>query len=127
MLSIKRDAQHLGDGPELSDRQRAHGLIGLDKRKDVLPVQAQVRVGDEFLRQAVDARQTPVGLVGERRQLLVETPGKIQLNVAYVALNDVLIVEEPLGGWRHALSQPARFGKIQSKPDGSIGGTVRAA
>src|SRR5512139_2653579 len=32
------DAQHLGYSPEFANRQRAHGLIGLNKCKDVLPV-----------------------------------------------------------------------------------------
>ena len=71
-------------------------------------------MGDEFPRQAVDARETPVGLVGECRQFMVITPGKVQLNVACVARDDVLIVEEPLGGWRHTLSQSTLFGEIQA-------------
>jgi len=40
--------------------------------------------------------------------------GKVQLNVAGVALDDVLIVEEPLGGWRHTLFQSTRFGEIRA-------------
>src|SRR5208337_549290 len=71
-------------------------------------------MGDEFPRQAVDARQTPVGLVGECRQLLVKTPRKVQLNVAGIALDDVLIVEKPLGGWRYTLFQSTRFGEIRA-------------
>src|SRR5208337_1013247 len=34
----QRDAQHLGDSPEFANPQRALRLIGLNKRKDVLPV-----------------------------------------------------------------------------------------
>jgi len=49
---------------------------------------AQFRIGDEFLPQTVDARQAPVGLVGEYRQFLVKAPRKVQLNVAGVALDD---------------------------------------
>ncbi len=36
------------------------------------------------------------------------------LNVAGVAIDDVLVVEEPLGRWRRTLSQSTRFGQIQA-------------
>jgi len=32
------DTQHLGDSPEFANRQRVDGLIGLNERKDILPV-----------------------------------------------------------------------------------------
>ena len=89
-------------------------MIGLNKCKDVLPVYAQFRRGDKCLRQTVDARQAPVGLVGECRQLLVKTPRKVQLNVTGVALDDLLIIEDPLGGRRRTLFQSTRFGEIRA-------------
>ena len=89
-------------------------MIGLDKRKDVFLIQTQVGMGDEFSREAVDARQTPVGSIGQHRQFLVIAPGEVQLHLADVTLDDVLIVEEPLDGGRRALSQLSRFGQIQT-------------
>ena len=74
----ERYAQHLGNCPEFADRQRAHGLVGLNKRQDILPVQAQFRMGNEIFGQTVDARQPPVGIGGERGELPVKAPGKVQ-------------------------------------------------
>ncbi len=110
----QRRAQHLGDSPELADRQRVDGLIGIDESEDVLPVQAQIRMEDEFPREPINARETPVRLAGERRKLPVIASGKVHQRFAGIAVDDVLVVEEPLGRWRRALSQSTRFGKIQA-------------
>jgi len=48
------------------------------------------------------------------RQLLVITPGEGSAECRGRALDDVLIVEEPLGGWRHTLFQSTRFGEIRA-------------
>ena len=71
-------------------------------------------MGDKFPRQAVDAGEPPVGLARECRQLPVIAPGQVQQNLSGVALDDVFIVEEPLGGRRHALFQAIRYGEIQA-------------
>ncbi len=57
----QRDAQHLGDRPQLADPQGAHGLVGLDKGDDGLTVDPQTRVSHKLPGQRVDARQIPVG------------------------------------------------------------------
>jgi len=106
----QRGAQHLGEGPEFADRKLPHRLIGLNIGQDVFLIQAQVNVRGQFPRQAVDARQTAVGLARERRELPVIPPGQIQPHVTGVAFKDVFIVEEPLGGRRHALLQMGRVG-----------------
>ena len=108
-------AQHLGHRPELADGQRARGLVRLKEREEVPPGQTQVRMGDEFLRDTVDARQTPVGPTGKHGQLLAETPGEVQLDVARVAFDQVSIVKDPLSGRSHTLLQPTRLEEIRGR------------
>ena len=67
-------------------------------------------MGDELLCKSVDARQLLVGLAFQNGQRLVETPGEVLLDVPDVALDDVLIVEDPLGKGSRALFQQGCFG-----------------
>ena len=110
----KRDTQHLGNCPEFADRQRAHGLVRLDKSQDIFPIQAQFRMGNEILGETVYARQTLVGIRGQRRQLPVISPGKVQQDIAGVPLQDILIIKYPIGGGRGFLLQTARCREIRA-------------
>ena len=109
-------AQHLGNRPELSDGKHAHGLVRLDEVLDILPVQAQFGMGDEILGQTVDARQPPMGIGGEGGKLPVKAPGEVQQDIAGVSLQDVLVIEYPVGGRRGFLLQAAGSGEIGADP-----------
>ncbi len=69
-------------------------------------------MGDKILGQAVDARQPPVVGRGQDRQAQVIAAGKVDQDIAGVALEDVLVVEDPVGRRRGLLFQLAGSGKI---------------
>jgi len=45
--------------PEFAYRQRVHGLVCLEKRRDILPIQTQFRMENEVLGQKVHVWQPP--------------------------------------------------------------------
>ena len=63
---------------------------------------------------AVDAGQPPVGIRGQGGQLLVKAPGKVQQDIAGVPLQDVLVIQDPIGSRRGFLFQAARRGEIRA-------------
>ena len=85
------------DRPELADRERLDTLVGVDEAAQRLGVQAAVGVRHERPRQAVDARIAPMGAVGELGQLAIEAGGQVVADLAELLLDDVEIVDEPLG------------------------------
>ncbi len=73
-------------------------------------------MGDKVLGQAVDARQSPVVGRSENRQAQVKTPGKINQDIAGVALKDVFVVKYPVGRRRCPLLQVGCGGEIGADP-----------
>jgi len=61
------DAQHLGDGPQFTDGQGTHRLMGFDKCQDVFTIEAQFGVRDKVLGQCIDAGHPLAGLGGQHR------------------------------------------------------------
>ena len=94
----QRDLEHAGQSPELADRQRRHGLEGEDEAGEPIDVEPPVAVLDEIGRQRMDA-----GLAGAlTRRELGQRPvvlcGQVALHRARLRLDEVEVVEQPLGG-----------------------------
>ena len=90
--------------------------MGLDKRQDIFPVQPQFRMGDQILGQGIDAGKSLVGIRGQDRQLPVKAAGKIQQDIAGIALQDIFVVQDPIRRRRGILFQTARHGEIRADP-----------
>ncbi len=71
------------------------GLIGLEKPFDRLVIDSQVGVGDKLIRQRIDAREAGYGQDGELAEVALR---QVELHVAGVALDNILVVEQPFGG-----------------------------
>ena len=70
------------DRPQLADRERLHALVRVHEAAQRVGVQAAVGVSDERPRQAVDARITPVGALGEFGQLAIEAGRQVVADLA---------------------------------------------
>ena len=96
----ERDAQRDRDRPQLADVERLHALIGIDETHEGLGIEPAVGVRDKGPRHAEDARITLQVAVGELGQLPIVGRRQIVLDLAYLFLDDVEIVEQPLGSRR---------------------------
>ena len=108
------DAQHLGEGPELRDRQGTGRLAGIHEPADVLPVQALFQLEDEPGGYIVDSWQADGRSARQGWKPPAELGREIHLDVTGVALDDVFVVENPLRGGRCSLLQPGRLGEIRA-------------
>ena len=118
------DTQHLGKRPELPDSKRSRRLVGVDECKNALRVQAQLQIGDELGGEIVDARETRGTSPRKGRELTVELRGEIDQDVTSVALDHVLVVENPLGSRRRSLLQPCGLRELGAdsvdQPSGAV-------
>lgn len=79
-------------------------------------------MGNQVFRQTINARQPPVRISQQLGQLFVEAPGQIQQDVPGVSFQDILIIEDPVGGRRGFLLQAAGCGKVGADlPDPQAG------
>jgi hypothetical protein len=87
-------------GPQLADGERRGALVGEDEALERLGVKAAVGVADDFEREGVDARVTFEGPGREFREFVVVAARQVFADLAELLLDDVEVVEEPLGGGR---------------------------
>ena len=93
----QRDAQRDRDGPQLADVERLHALVGVHEARQHVSVEPAVGVRDKGPRDAEDTRIALQMAVGELGQLPIVRGRQIFLDLAYLFLDDVEIVEQPLG------------------------------
>jgi hypothetical protein len=93
----QHDPQRDRDRPELADGQRLHSLVGAHEPPQHLRVVSAVGMRDESPGEAEDARISFQRSVRELRKLAVEAGWKIALDLADLLIDDVKIVDQPLG------------------------------
>ena len=91
----QRDAQGYSERPQLSDGERLHALIRLDKVGKLLDFECAVGMRDDRPRDSEHARITGERSFGEFRQQTIESRRQIVLDVANLFVNDMEIVEQP--------------------------------
>ena len=96
----QHDPQRDRHRPELADRERLHALVGAHEAAERLRVEAAVGVRDERPGQAEDARIALEGPFRELGQLAIEAAREIVADLADLLLDDVEVVDQPLGGRR---------------------------
>ncbi len=111
------DPQRDRQRPELADRQRLDPLVSADEEPERVELDPAVRVRDEGPRQPVDARIAFQVSGGELRQLPVEPRRKVLLDLPDLLLDDVEVVEQPVGGGRDRARLAARLRDRPVRPD----------
>ncbi len=96
----QRQAEHDRDRPQLSQRERGNGLVGLHEAPDARHVHPPIDVRDQLEHDVVTARETRRSPVQEPRQLPAVCSGKVPAGQSNLLLDQVEIVEEPLACWR---------------------------
>ncbi len=107
----QREAQRDGDGPQLADGERRRLLVGADEPPQCLRVEAAVGVRDERERDGVDARVVGEFPRGELGQFVVKTLGQVFADFAQLLLDDVEVIDQPLGGGRDGAPLAHRLGE----------------
>ncbi len=105
----EHDPQRDRQRPQLADRQRLDPLVGAHERPQRLELDPAVRVRNERPRQPVDARIALEISGGKLGQLPVEARRKVLLDLPDLLLDDVEIVQQPLGGGRDRACLPTRL------------------
>ena len=93
----QRQPQHDGNGPQLAERQRRHRLVGGHETRQAFGVDPAVPVGDRLEREVVHTRQAGRRAVREPRQFAAVPLGQVPPGRANLLLDEVEVVEEPLG------------------------------
>jgi hypothetical protein len=94
----EHDPQRDRDRPQLADRQRLNALVGAQESAQHLGIEAAVRVSDKGPGHAEDPRIAGERSGGQLRQLPIIAGRQIVANFADLPLDEVVIVEQPLGG-----------------------------
>ena len=81
-------------------------LVGAHQAPQALGVEAAVRVRDVRPGEAEDARVAREMAVGELGQLAVVVRGQVVADLAELLVDDVEVVDEPLGGRRDRARRP---------------------
>ena len=105
-----REPQHDRDRPQLAEAQRLDLLIRGDKRTQGFVVDAAVRVRDQLERDVIDARRSRRGRVREPRQLAAVCGREVLPRGADLLLDQVEVIEEPLGRRRDLAATPYGIG-----------------
>ena len=100
----QRDRQR----PELADRERLDPLVGPHESPEGLELDPAVGVRDERPGQPVDAGKALERALGELRQLPIEPRRKVLLDLPDLLLDDVEVVQQPVGGRRNRAGPAAR-------------------
>ncbi|MNI41268.1 hypothetical protein D3C73_955180 [compost metagenome] len=93
----EHDPEGDGHGPQLPYGQGLHALIGEDEAAQDFGVEVAVVVGDEGPGDAKDPGVAREGAGGELGQLTVVTAGQAAADLVELGLDQVIVVEEPLG------------------------------
>ncbi len=103
------DAQHRRQRPQLGERERRNRLVGGDEPQQQVGVEAAVGVRDERPCDAVYARQAGERPGIEPRQAGEKALGQQRPDVAELVLDNVEVVDEPIGGGRDQSLDRHRF------------------
>jgi hypothetical protein len=98
------DLEHARPRPQLADGQGRHGLVGRDEPHEPLPVQTAVALPDQLQRHRVHAGRAGQVPRGELRQLEVIPLREVVADAPGLGLDEVEVVQQPLGRWRHRLA-----------------------
>ena len=98
------DAQRDRHRPQFADRQRLHRLIGIDEFAEEIAIEATVGVGDIGPGHTEHPRQPGERTGGQLGKLAVVARRQIAAHFEYLLLDNVIIVENPLGGRRYRLA-----------------------
>ncbi len=111
----QRELEHAGQGPELADRERRHRLEGEDEAGETFGVETPVAVTDQFERQGVDT--CPAGELACRElgKRAVIAGGEVAADRACFGLDEVEVVQDPLGGGRDG---DTAVGIVRERPVG---------
>ncbi len=108
----QRQAQHDGDGPQLTQQERRDRLVGRDEPAETVRVHPPIAVGDGLEGDVVHARQPGGGAVGQARQIPAVPLGQVAPGRADLFFHEVEVVEQPLPGGRHAVARRKRFRQL---------------
>ena len=104
----EHDPQRDRDRPQLSDRQRLDALVGAHEPAQHVGVETTVRMGNEGPRDAEHPRISDERSVGQLRQLAIVAGRQIVTDFPDLLFDNVVIVEQPLGGRRHGVPRAGR-------------------
>jgi len=105
----QRHAQRDRHGPKFANREWRDRLVGCDETPQRVGVEARVDVGDQRERDRVDSRVVLEFTGGELGKFVVVALWEIVTNFAQLFFDNVVIVDEPLGGGRNPASFAKRF------------------
>ena len=111
----QHDAQRDGDRPEFADGEGLHLLVGVQEAAQHLGVEMAVGVGDEGPGEAEHARIADERAIDQLWQLAVIAAGQGGADFADLALDEVVVVDQPFGGGGDRLAGLDRRG------DGAVG------
>ena len=100
----QRQPEHGRHRPQLAGRQRRDLLVRPDEPQDEAVVEVAVGVRDERDGQGVDARQAGPRPARHDREFVVVPAGQVGADLAEHLLDDVEVVEQPLGVRRERLA-----------------------
>ena len=109
------EPEHRRHGPELADRQRGDRLERVDEPGDPRLVEPAVGVRHQGQRQREDAGVSLERLDGQLGQLGVVARGQVLLDLAEDVVDDVEVVDEPLG------VEPAALAAVEAGEDLLVG------
>ena len=95
------ELEHAGQRPQLADRQRRYGLKGENETGEPPRAEPAVTVPDQLERHRMDARLAREFAWREGRQRPIVTSGEVPSDGPRLRLDEVEVVEQPLGGRRH--------------------------
>jgi hypothetical protein len=107
----ERDPKHDRDRPDLADGQRGDILEALDEAAEELRVEVGVRVRHQRDSRLVHAREALEWVCSQARQFDSVPRGQIVPHRAQLLVDQVVVVEEPLGGRRDGVKLPHRGGE----------------
>jgi hypothetical protein len=107
----QRRLQHGRQCPQLTDRERGHGLIGYDEAREAIDLEPVVAVLDQIERDGMNARDAALLAGGELGELEVVAAWQVMQDANHFRFEQMEVVEEPLGGRRHRLAPAHVFGE----------------
>ena len=123
----EEDPQADRDRPQLADRQRLDLLVGAHHAPQALRVEAAVRVRDVGPGETEDPRVAREVALGELGELAVVVRGQVVADLAELLVDDVEVVDEPLGGRRDrafVLDRPGQDA-VRLQQDAAVLGDAR--
>ena len=88
-------------GPDLADAERRHGLVRREEALESLHVEPRVAVAQELHGEQVDPRRRARSGRGDQRKLAVVGRRQVPAQLGHLGLDQVEVVEQPLGRGRH--------------------------